>query len=267
MRIISSFFDYYDKGVAYGIDPKQVYARETKEIDVDYKHPEYNNELMKLSRDMPMLRSISGFEFTKRSGVIAFCGKAYPWYQVGMEYGGNKFNKTYYSIAAMEKDVMGDAFEDNASNRLISKKDYSDRAYMRDAVKHLRSDVEYMIYGPPKMYWASSHAKVVQFDKTSVGKKLPDELFIRHNAPIMLVYNHNDYTFHKNSTLYLNPRLNEFNFITQFDPIAAFQEIAMYLGNNMAKQVDPSTNFSDDLKRDIKGFDKWSFRKHKKDPK
>ncbi len=28
---------------------------------------------------------------------------------------------------------------------------------------------------------------------------------------------------------------------------------------HLAKQIDLSTNFPDDLKRDIRGFDKWNF--------
>jgi hypothetical protein len=38
----------------------------------------------------------------------------------------------------------------------------------------------------------------------------------------------------------------------------------MYLGNNLAKQVDPSVNFSDELKINAAGFDKFSFRNRSK---
>lgn len=41
----------------------------------------------------------------------------------------------------------------------------------------------------------------------------------------------------------------------------------MYVGNNLVKQVDPSENFSDNMKRDIAGFDEWSFKNKSKKSK
>ncbi len=36
----------------------------------------------------------------------------------------------------------------------------------------------------------------------------------------------------------------------------------MYLGNQMAQQMDPDTPRHDTLIRDSKGFGHWSFKKH-----
>lgn len=42
----------------------------------------------------------------------------------------------------------------------------------------------------------------------------------------------------------------------------------MYLGNQLARQNDPPAEISDEIMRDEKGFDEWSFRRHKEeDPK
>ncbi len=64
--------------------------------------------------------------------------------------------------------------------------------------------------------------------------------------------------------LTVNPRLNQYNFASVVDPYTAFQELSMFIGNNL---VDTSTTqprpISDKLKSETKGFNEWSFRRHK----
>lgn len=50
-------------------------------------------------------------------------------------------------------------------------------------------------------------------------------------------------------------------------PAETFQQISTYLGNQLARQPDPSSTISDEILRDEKGFDKWSFRRHKEEDK
>lgn len=59
--------------------------------------------------------------------------------------------------------------------------------------------------------------------------------------------------------LYKNPCLKNYSFAKIMPPTEAFQQLSMYLGNNLAKQVDPLP--LDDKHRIIAhGMDKWSFR-------
>jgi len=67
--------------------------------------------------------------------------------------------------------------------------------------------------------------------------------------------------------LVVNPSLRNYDFATQVHPYTAYQEISMYLGNDMANQMDPEIGISDKLRAESHGFDKWSFRKHKDDNK
>ena len=263
MRIISSFRDYYDKGVAWGIDPKQVFVRETKELNLAYNDPEMKNDLFKVVDAMPSF---------KTCGVIGFCGKCYPFWKVHFnpEYDKRGFSKTYYSVESMEKDITGSSFQDN----ILNKADAPSKAIVQGIIadiKSLREELEFFLTGRTShrtfMWHAIKDPNFARnFDK-QLGKTLPDELFIRHDVPIMMAYKKSTMARDNIAALILNPRLNEFNFISQFDPVAAFQEIALYLGNNMARQNDPSANFSDALKINSHGFDKWSFRKHKDDKK
>lgn len=52
------------------------------------------------------------------------------------------------------------------------------------------------------------------------------------------------------------------------NPFSVHQEIATYLGNRLAVQRDPEPVITDNLLRYKKGFDEWSFRRHREeDPK
>lgn len=57
MRIISKFKDYYDSGIAYGVDPHIVYVRNTDEVSVE---------------------SNSVRIWPRRFAVIGFCGQLFP---------------------------------------------------------------------------------------------------------------------------------------------------------------------------------------------
>lgn len=226
MRIISSFFDYYDKGLAFGIDPNLVYVRETKVLKAGYREPGANNSLV------GMLIGLSYGEKTYRlsKAVIGFCGKAYPLFRVSF---GEKKAKNYYSFNSIQNDLDNGVFVEN----------YPYNSYELHNVMQKIVDRQHAKYG-----------------RLELGPRdITDKVFREHKAPILLA----DYEGY-NPRLTINPRLNEYNFITQVDPIAAFQELAMFVGNNLVDQKDPNPKLSDDIKRDIHGFNSWSFRKQGK---
>lgn len=57
-----------------------------------------------------------------------------------------------------------------------------------------------------------------------------------------------------------NPRLSAIGFQRVVDPYSARQAVETYLGNELAKQVDPPQLISDEDLRDMKGFDDRSFK-------
>lgn len=244
MRIISKFFDYYDKGMSYGMDPNMVFVRKTESISFDKTNSLINsNDLFKFVADF------SPFD------VIGFCGKMFPVYRdftdtrnckkVLNSEQGLKHTTWYLSGSTYRPFYSFEELENNY-----------DRAHSAYAVQRIFELREYS-------YAKHSIAKYREIDNY-IGKTISDDIFRKYNSPIIhcSLYPHDSLI-----TITINPLLSNFNFVTKYDAVSAFQEISMYIGNNLVRQIDPTTNFSDDLKRDIAGFDNWSFRKHKKDRK
>jgi len=67
------------------------------------------------------------------------------------------------------------------------------------------------------------------------------------------------FTLQSNKVTY-NARLEGLDFVTQFDPYLAFQELQMYLGAK-ARPEKPIPKIPDKIMVEAKGFDKHSFRK------
>lgn len=57
-----------------------------------------------------------------------------------------------------------------------------------------------------------------------------------------------------------NPILRSIGFHLIMDPWSTYQEIDRYLGNDMVDVKNVPFDMSDELKRDSKGMDKWSFK-------
>lgn len=78
MKIISTFKDYYDSSISFGIDPTLIYPREKvvrpiKETRGNTTEPKY-----------PHLYCIYGLE--SQVYIIGFCGKLYPCVKVGDDF-------------------------------------------------------------------------------------------------------------------------------------------------------------------------------------
>lgn len=82
-------------------------------------------------------------------------------------------------------------------------------------------------------------------------------IFIENQTPIFVI----DYM---RGELVLNPCLKDYGFYTIFDPVQAYQEIEMYIGNVLLPKDKEFTPLTDKEKIISKGFDlKTSFRKDK----
>lgn len=251
MRIISKFFDYYDKAAPFDHEDGLIYVRNTKQIPIK-SNSGYYSDYFSINSDFFLDKSVinSYDEFVRlannqpkpticHTGLIAFCGKIYPYYHLWIN------NKTYFSLKAIQTDL-----NDNFSK------------YSEDISDYYQSKLNFEIiclknFFKKKVYASRKYVDVLSFDDNN-GKPLSDDFFREFDAPIVVLKGGYD------GGLVINDRLSQYNFISQVDPCTAYQEISMFIGNNLVKQVDPTTSFSDDLKRDIHGFDKFSFRKPKK---
>jgi len=272
MRIISKFKDYYDnatKSFTYEIDPKLIYVRETK-IENTIETTELNKqfiERLNLSKDfVDRWENKRAFLNSLRFIVIGFCGKLYHAYQLSEEW--RYCTKKYmYNF-----DDFYNYFK-------------TDGIFVNDYVKYLNSipknsapkNIDLVVETERKKYTnqldicnsyftkTSKHKLIKSFDELDKlnGQTISDDMFIHYNSPVLYFSRHHLASIR----LEINPNLSLYNFATKVDPFAAFQEISMYLGNNLAKQIDPTVNFTDEMKRDIAGFDNWSFKKQSKNSK
>jgi len=62
----------------------------------------------------------------------------------------------------------------------------------------------------------------------------------------------------------INERLSHYSFQKVLPPVQAFQELEMYVGARLTKPVIEEPPIPDKIKAEIHGFDKYSFRKDKR---
>ena len=69
-------------------------------------------------------------------------------------------------------------------------------------------------------------------------------------------------TYRGDECLVKNPTLMDYQFYKVFDPYSAYQEISMFLGNQLCNTKEAEVPVGDDIVlAESKGYDKWSFRK------
>lgn len=243
MRIISNFHDYYDGVRKYGIDPKLVYVRETKELEPK-DVPKF---LVDLFKQVPcQFDDVRESPFQK--GLVCFCGRAYPFVNCRGFY--------CYSIddfVAAWKKPFG----------------------LYDADARTRTNVIKLILSPQPPTTPGRHYKHKRhpWQPTSICSatwnallhldlSVPDEMHRQLEAPVFMLM-HVGGQFQ----MIVNPRLNVYEFYKQVPPVDAYQRLSMYVGNNMVTQRDPNIGITDVMRRDTAGFNDWSFKRHRDDPK
>jgi hypothetical protein len=96
-------------------------------------------------------------------------------------------------------------------------------------------------------------------DSTGRNKLDPEyfrkKYFEAHNCPIFVGYP-------SKKIIIYNGKLKDLEFFRMFEPYLAFQELTMYMANT-AEPRKEIPKISDEIMSEIKGFDKWSFRKPK----
>ncbi len=250
MKIISNFKDYYDCIQGMGQDQTLLYVRNKKEIK--YK-------------EQPSLPNVSCYyrdkKFYNRSHTVGFCGKLYPILQI-------KFFENTKNIALEPPAVK------IGLTTCFNAEDVDN--FMKDNLKNkdleLYFDKQYINTG-----WWRYDDKLKQitfkriFEEFNKHKDNYKELFEQYHCPIFIKTTANNLTNNRTKNEYdakhkfiINGNLREVEFYKIFDPYQAFQEISMFLGN-MASPEKEIPKLDDVTMAEIKGFDKYSFRKDKSD--
>lgn len=253
MKIISKFKDYYDSLASHDASTG-VYERTTKELPVDWIGYGYS-----------VLGNLESYEL--QTGLIGFCGKVYPY----VKY-------TYH--LKDQKSVNGFAYT------------YEDYKAVVDKVEGIKSNRYRWMGGMDIMksfsgldnakLWFAKDFQTLQDDmpnwKVSSSGRSPDyvnigNVYYDHKVPYYALEDstREEWTAHGWTQCYkltLNPKLTDYQFYRVFDAYSAFQEIEMFMNNQIIRPDDPFIEpVSDELKAQAHGFDKFSFRKDKCKPK
>jgi hypothetical protein len=226
MKIVKSFRDYYDSACAWDRESVPLYVRKSQTFKTnDIRDPSFRIVMGLLNR-MPCYNK--GCRW-----VIGFCGRLYPAYS-SSRYSVNK--NMFYDIQSL----ITAAYQAETSYY------FTDEASIRE----LQNNNSNRFSGRLNRW---SWNRFVQDRGTPPPN---DAVFRFFRAPVFLS---------NLETVTVNAKLYECNFQTQFDPYTAYQELDMYLSNNLSDQQEPSSEVSDDLKRHYHGFDKkYGFRKRPK---
>lgn len=227
MNIVSKYPDYYDCGVAYGIDKKIYFKREKKELGTFYSRRNFKEPTTEFFGD----------------GAVYFCGKKYP-----------------FQVVATVKDPKKPIKREEVS---LKKCDYT---YYYD-IEEYYFDYPHRIPTKGKFHKWQLERKSVPRENLDVVDISDEEFIKRGvpyfaETSLPNYYGTPEQEFSSESNL---PILKNFKFAKAVDPMVAFQEISMYLGviNNKEQECD----IAEEHRIKGHGFNCESFRTRGKEKK
>ena len=272
MRIISKYKDYYDSVQGLSFDKELIYVREISRIKVgDYKDPSQN-------RDRESLKSLNqnfAGGFPKFYGSVLdktplrhhsdpfpvidihFCGKSYRFFSFyeGVTKG--------FVLLKTPDDVIQYIRES------IEGGEKSVESYLK-AMSGRKNTPYNWLYGDKEDRKASFSGdftmKAWEAWNDATEKIKPSvQAYREWNTPVVVCgFNFERFGYLRDDNghnLFVNPPLKDIGFHRIVDAFTAYQEIDMFLGNELAGQNDPLMPVGGDLiVRDSKGFDEWSFK-------
>jgi len=238
MKIISKFQDYYDIGIAYGVDDKLRFERVTK----------YSEKMInKLKSLIKVVYKKEGknYRILCYSNVILFCAKMYPLIYIRVESIRKKDKKYIYSL-------VGEEYSYTVNDALMYISQYYkdvDEIYINDCDYYVWNDITlkeaFKRHFDERYDECISEFEVFKIPYFYIGRYYHiDEKGIEH------IYK---------STILL-PQLKKYKFAKAVPPMQAFQEISMYLGKLNAVE-DNTVTIEDKYLAQGKGFDCYSFKK------
>lgn len=230
MRIVSKHKDYYDSAMKYGQDDSIVYIRDRKEFL--FKYPEQPP----IRAELAQIPYISGYSQNKF--LVGFCGKLYNG--ISIQKYGDASATFCYNIDHVESYIRSSrgkeavqSFSEKRGKKEVSPFDGTRRGYLD--------------YFNPKWRQRASAWEAKQFD----------EIAKEYNCPAFVLKEE-----YNNYLLVVNEFLRSVDFIKVMQPHEVYQELSMYLGN-IAAPIKEIPKIDNEILREIKGFDEFSFRKPK----
>lgn len=231
MLILSKFKDYYD-GVAHskGIDKAIVYKREEKETHIAKLNYSWKNRSGINLPSYDRVRSYRKYPVFKNRDIkeietffVGFCGRI-------------------YALMVIQRHIIVDQFRTETETEFV---------YDLPTIKSY--------FTKDNKYFSSWDHNYDSFIKQTFDNRL-QKLFLEQKTPVFLF--HRD-KYNHGLNLKLNFCLKEIEFFKMFDTYQAFQELEMFVGQQLCTEKD-TLDISDKHKIIGKGFDyKTSFRKEK----
>ncbi len=242
MKIISKFSDYYDCGLAYGIDEKLVFKREKKIV----KESCYGLSHYSATRSKDGKKIRASFHCK----VMGFCGKFIPLVHIMIE-----------EVTKRDK-----VFE----FKLIEETYVYDMESADSFLGLYFTPLEEIVVDETRWYSARLREVLERFftqmyrDKKDIFKKYQVPYFLLERVDSIDAYAQVSSRYQ----CQLLPCLKEFRFVKAREPIEAFQEISMYLGslnlaedNTIPQGQASALMIEDKYLAQAKGYDCYSFKK------
>jgi hypothetical protein len=248
MRIISKFRDYYDSVQAHGVDKRVIYNRVTKNLDTKSKKHKYllTTEMFDglfgndVFRGWPVFDDHpTGLCFTNQV-LIFFCGKIYPCFVYE-----NRIREAY----TIDTEYLFCYTLDNVKSAISLHGTKKEKKNWFDNKKQKKSD-----------WFVQEHIEIPKLIKkielinsnkslTNIHHKLGVPIFMWWEAGRI-------------SKFVVNPNLSQLKFYKVKPVYQAYQDISSFISGVLGGQSPPMIKISDEDRKSMHGFDKWSFKKH-----
>lgn len=262
MRIISKFHDFYDISLSHGYDSDIIFDRKESEFTQfgNYSEDEIRRDfyvgagelrniidpLFLLLKEFPTCFYVTTPNKSKKRGryiyvdplIVGFCGKIYPCFY----YCGD----IYYDLNSFIFRIS----EERLAIEQISREDLRNSTTSKNTLCKIYKKE---IFTEKNWKKIKSSADDIKFENVFISLKIP--------CFSLDFFRARGYVFRK------NPKLGDLCFHQVKNPFQCFQDISMFLGNQLVSSKDAPQNIPDDILRDEKGFNKWSFRRHKDEKK
>lgn len=250
MRIYSKFKDYYDSIVPYD-KTGSIWERKTKSYCISNQNISCNSLSLKLNNilfsmfsELPRI-SISHpkkpcRKYDDFTMVVGFCGKMYA--------------------VIVQIEIEGESEFPSKTQNIVKNSFLNYSEFMR-AKYSLHPDVLFFDYFAYLKSLPFTSDGFKQWSNKYQNYKGIDDLFVELNSPVFIVHpKEKHFVFNSKMNLTVNPCMSDLKLQRVFHPFTAYQDIDVYLGNELAVCENANINRSDELIRDSKGFDNWSFR-------
>ncbi|GIU69179.1 MAG: hypothetical protein KatS3mg002_0415 [Candidatus Woesearchaeota archaeon] len=252
MIINSNFHDYYDVAMKHIVDKDIVYHRVNKGNEKCYskKEPPMYGEYIQFPREIEfkILDRHNMYYSNFFHFLIGFCGNIYPLVLVRKTIPGPDVYA--YDIDTLEKAIN---IKENSPKfieefykipRFAYNLKYTDYQFYRD------------FYFNPKTF--NFLKNYFQIYNTPIFVL---ESFHRDDQHYQIIHNQ------IKCKLSLHRRLDDFMFYTVKDTFSAYQEISMYISGVLGNNTILQENIPDEIMRDMKGFNDWSFKRESPGPR